>query len=53
MSLSQTGKQSSDSSFLEKDITVKGFDLNSFAAWEEIHTEHRIIFFAKVKKIKK
>ncbi len=34
----ETGQQSSDGSFLNKDITVKVFDLNGIAAWGQRNT---------------
>ena len=40
-----TGQQSSDGSFLNKDITVKVFDLNGIAAWGQRNTDHTINLF--------
>ena len=40
-----TGQQSSDGSFLNKDITVKVFDLNGIAAWGQRNTDHTIDLF--------
>ena len=40
-----TGKQSADGSFLNKDITVKVFDLNGIAAWGQRNTDHTINLF--------
>ena len=41
----ETGQQSSDGSFLNKDITVKVFDLNGIAAWGQRNTDHTINLF--------
>ena len=41
----ETGKQSADGSFLDKDITVKVFDLNGIAAWGQRNTDHTINLF--------
>ncbi len=40
-----TGKQSAGGSFLNKDITVKVFDLNGIAAWGQRNTDHTINLF--------
>ena len=40
-----TGQQSADGSFLNKDITVKVFDLNGIAAWGQRNTDHTINLF--------
>lgn len=41
----ETGKQSADGSFLDKDITVKVFDLDGIAAWGQRNTDHTINLF--------
>lgn len=41
----KTGKQSSDGSFLTKDITVQVFDLDGIAAWGQRNTDHTINLF--------
>lgn len=40
-----TGQQSSDGSFLTKDITVQVFDLDGIAAWGQRNTGHTINLF--------
>ena len=41
----ETGKQSADGSFLDKDITVQVFDLDGIAAWGQRNTDHTINLF--------
>ena len=49
-----TGKQSEDGSFLDKDITVKVFDLNGIAAWGQRNTAHTInLFFENCKNMER
>lgn len=49
-----TGKQSSEGSFLDKDITVKVFDLNGIAAWGQRNTEHTVnLFFENCKNMER
>lgn len=38
----ETGQQSNNGSFLDKDITVKVYDLNGIAAWGQRNTSHTI-----------
>ena len=50
----KTGKQSADGSFLDKDITVKVFDLNGIAAWGQRNTEHTVnLFFENCKNMER
>lgn len=49
-----TGKQSADGSFLDKDITVKVFDLNGIAAWGQRNTKHTVnLFFENCKNMER
>lgn len=49
-----TGKQSSEGSFLDKDITVKVFDLNGIAAWGQRNTPYTInLFFENCKNMQR
>lgn len=49
-----TGRQSPDGFFLDKDITVKVFDLNGIAAWGQRNTEHTVnLFFENCKNMER
>ena len=50
----ETGKQSANGSFLDRDITVKVFDLNGIAAWGQRNTEHTVnLFFENCKNMER
>ena len=50
----RTGKQSAGGSFLEKDITVKVFDLNGIAAWGQRNTGYTVnLFFENCKNMER
>lgn len=49
-----TGKNSKEGAFLDKDITVKVFDLNGIAAWGQRNTEHTVnLFFENCKNMER
>lgn len=49
-----TGKYSTEGAFLDKDITVKVFDLNGIAAWGQRNTEHTVnLFFENCKNMER
>lgn len=49
-----TGKNSTEGAFLDKDITVKVFDLNGIAAWGQRNTEHTVnLFFENCKNMER
>ena len=48
----KTGKQSETGSFLDKDITVRVYDLNGIAAWGQRNTNHTInLYFENCKNM--
>lgn len=48
----ETGKQSASGTFLDKDITVRVYDLNGIAAWGQRNTNHTInLYFENCKNM--